>query len=77
MNMNHVAKLFKGGFATCQYGHLLNDISSMGSIGMTAKDAVICSNEEFQHTLRLAHRLRLAVGTPEGLLTNIGYSLFL
>ena len=70
--MYHVAELPKGGFATYQYRHLLNDIGSMGTIGMTAEKTVVSVDEEFQHSLRLAHGQGLTIGTPEGFTTGVG-----
>ena len=73
MDVYHVAKLCDGCIATHQGSDFLHHISSMSAKGMTAGDTVIVIREELQHTLTLAHRQRLAIGTPERLAAVVAH----
>ena len=89
--MHHVAQLCDGGVATHQSRDLLNDVGTVGTIGVTTQDQpgrspreggilpifLAGGSKEFEHTLRGAHRQGLAIGTPEGLVALVGDALSL
>ena len=71
MDVYHVAQLGDGGITIHQNADLLNDVGSMGSIGMTTYDTVFGIRKQLQHTLGLVHSQSLAVGPPEGFATVV------
>ena len=72
MNMNHVAQLVDGGITTHKGTDLLDDVGTMGTIGMTAEDAAVGGiGEEFQHSIGLVHGESLAIGTPESFVAGV------
>ena len=71
MDVNHIREFVDGGILAHQNTDLLDDVGSMGTIGMTTKDlSVGRSHEEFQKTFALVHGKSLAIGTPEGFLAD-------
>ena len=77
MDVHHVGEFAERGVLAHQDRDLLNDVGSMGTIGMTAENHPVGIAEEFQHTFCGIHGERLAVGTPEGFLARIGNALCL
>ena len=78
MDVHNVGKFADGGVLTHQYRNFLDDIGSVGTIGMTAKNQTVVSrNEKFKQTFGLIHGERLAIGSPEGLLADKSHILFL
>ena len=75
MDVYHVGEFAERGMFTHQDRDLLNDVGTMGAIGMTTQNHPISIAEEFQHTLRGIHGERLAVGTPKGFLAGVGNAL--
>ena len=72
MDVYHVGEFAERGMFTHQDRDLLNDVGTMGAIGMTTQNHPISIAEELQHSLRGIHRERLTVGAPEGLLAGVG-----
>jgi len=71
MDVNHIREFVDGGILAHQNTDLLDDVGSMGTIGMTTEDlSVGRSHEELQKTFALVHGKSLAIGTPEGLLAD-------
>ena len=48
MDVNHIGEFVDGGLFAHQHTYLLDDVGRMGTIGMTAQDKTIWSDEEFQ-----------------------------
>ena len=76
MDVHHVGEFAESGVLAHKDTDLLNDVGSMGTIGMTAKDNVIRRHKEFQQTFALVHGEGLAIGSPEGLLADVINTLF-
>ena len=88
MDVYHICKFVDSSVLNHQYAHLLNDISGMGTISVTAENKAIyliflylswfrMTNKQFQHAFRFIHSHCFAVGTPERLFTYIGDTLHL
>lgn len=87
--MHHVGEFAEGGIFAHQDTNLLYYVCGMGTVGMTAEERPTPSpslrgrgitilyrrSEKLQHTLCLIHRQGLAIGTPEGFLTDVGDAL--
>ena len=72
MDVYHVGEFAERGVLAHQDRDLLNDVGSVGTIGVTTQNHPISIAEELQHTLRGIHGERLTVGSPEGFLARIG-----
>ena len=57
MDMYHIAWLTDCRMAAHQHADLLNDVGTMGTVGMTAEALALWTCEEFKHTFRLTHYL--------------------
>ena len=77
MDMNHIGQFGEGGVFAHQDANLLDDIGRMGTIGVGSEDLTSRRCKEFEHTLGFIHGKGLAIGTPEGLLADVGDGLFL
>jgi len=77
MDVHHVGEFAESGVLAHKDTDFLDDVGSMCTIGMTAKDNVIRRHKEFQQTFALVHGEGLAIGTPEGFLADIRNALFL
>ena len=75
MDMHHVGQFADGGVFAHQHADLLNDISTVGTIGMTAKYQAIGADKKLEQTLSLAHGKSLAVSTPERFAALVGDTL--
>ncbi len=77
MDMNHISQFPDGSILTHQHTHLLNNVSTMGAIGMTTENQAIRTDKELQKTFRLIHCQGLAVRAPEGFLARVSNATFL
>ena len=67
MDVDHVGELVKSGVLAHEHRDLLDDVGSMGSIGVAAKNLPLRRGEKLEQAFCLIHSEGLAIGTPEGL----------
>ena len=75
MDVYHVGEFTECGVFAHQDRDLLDDVGSVGTVGVTTENLISGGNKKFQHALCGIHGESLAVGTPEGFLARIGNTL--
>lgn len=65
MDVDHVGEFVESGVFAHEHRDLLDDVGSMGSVGVAAKDFPLRRGEKLEQAFCLIHSKGLAIGTPE------------